>query len=236
MSLIDGVGLPFFKKYLKKSQIENKNFLCIPLCDGVHFQGYVADVCNKTIVHVDSLRNNNSKNATSKAIATTLFDDENINFKSYFKRRVQFDSNSCGVWLVAGIASYVHALPLPSGLDDAFDIAYSLLERKVEIPVNSSVPTSSNWKSEDHINFFSTAHFLVHALMKDPFRSEFYLEDAPKGIRSNFFYITDVTKCPMSTITADDNGAYIKTRNTTKQYCYVGDGTKGVREESGKFY
>ena len=236
MSPIDGVGLPFFKKYLKKSQIKNKNFLCIPLSDGVHFQGYVADVCNKTIVHVDSLRNNNSKNATSKAIATTLFDDENINFKSYFKRRVQFDSNSCGVWLVAGIASYVHALPLPSGLDDAFDIAYSLLERKLEIPVNSSVPTSSNWKSEDHINFFSTAHFLVHALMKDPFRSEFYLEDAPKGIRSNFFYITDVTKCPMSTITADDNGAYIKTRNTTKLYCQVGDETKGVREESGKFY
>ena len=129
-------------KSRKKSQIKNKNFLCIPLCDGVHFQGYVVDVCNKTIVHVDSLRNNNSKNATSKAIATTLFDDENINFKSYFKRRVQFDSNSCGVWLVAGIASYVHALPLPSGLDDAFDIAYSLLERKAEIPVNSSVPTS----------------------------------------------------------------------------------------------
>ena len=124
MSPIDGVGLPFFKKYLKKSQIKNKNFLCIPLCDGVHFQGYVADVCNKTIVHVDSLRNNNSKNATSKAIATTLFDDENINFKSYFKRRVQFDSNSCCVWLVSGIASYLHALPLASGLDDAFDIAY----------------------------------------------------------------------------------------------------------------
>ena len=125
---------------------------------------------------------------------------------------------------------------MPLGLDDTFDIAYSLLERKVEIPVNSSVPTSPNWKSEDHINIFSTAHFLVHALMKDPFRSEFYLEDAPKGIWSNFFYITDVTKCPMSTITADDNGAYIKTRNTTKLYCQVGDETKGVCEESGKFY
>ena len=96
----------------------------------------------------------NSKNATSKAIATTLFDDENINFKSYFKRRVQFDSNNCGVWLVAGIASYAHGLPLPSGLDDAFDIAYSPLGRKAEIPVNSSVPAPSNWKSEDHIDFF----------------------------------------------------------------------------------
>ena len=177
-----------------------------------------------------------SANTSITRFATTLFDDENINFKAYFKRRVQFDSNSCCVWLVAGIASYVHALPLPSGLDDAFDIAYSLLERKVEIPVNSTVPTPSNWKSEDHINFFSTANFLVHALMKDPFRSEFYLEYAPKGIRLSFFYITDVTKCPMSTITADDNGAYIKTRNTTKLYCQVGDETKGVREESGKFY
>ena len=147
MSPIDGIGLPFFKKYLKKSQIENKNFLCIHLCDGVRFQGYVVDDCNKTIVHVDSLRNNNSKNATSKAIATTLFDGENINFKFYFTRRVQFDSNSCGVWLVAGIASYVHA-------HDAFDIAYSSFERKAEIQVNSSVPTSSNWKSEDHIDFF----------------------------------------------------------------------------------
>ena len=129
----DGIGLQFFKKHLKKSKIKNKNFLSIPLCDDVHFQGYIVDVCNKTIVDVQSLRNNNSKNATSKAVATTLFDDENINFKCYFKRRVQFDSNSCGVWLVAGIASYVHALPLPSVLDDAFDIAYSSLERKTEI-------------------------------------------------------------------------------------------------------
>ena len=32
----------------------------------------------------------------------------------------------------------------------------------------------------------------------------------------------------MSTITADDNEAYIKTRNTTKLYCQVGDETKKV--------
>ena len=163
----------------------------------MHFQSYVVDACDKTILHVDSLRNNN---ATSKEIVTSLFDDEGFNFKSCFKRRVQFDSNSYGVWLVAGITSYVHALLFPWGLDDAVDIACNSLDRKVEIPVNSSVPTSSNWKSEDHIDFFSTTHFLVVALSKDPFRSEFYLEDAPKGIWSSFFYITDVTKCPMSTI------------------------------------
>ena len=91
----------------------------------MHFQSYVVDVYNKTIVHIDSLRNNNSKNATSTAIATTVFDDENINFKYYFKRRVQFESDSFGVWLVAGIFSYAQALPLPWGLDDAFDISYS---------------------------------------------------------------------------------------------------------------
>ena len=79
MSPIDDIGLSFFKKYLKKSLIENNNFLCIPQCDGVHFQGYVVDVCDKTIVHVISLRNNNSKNATSTAIAATLFDNGNIN-------------------------------------------------------------------------------------------------------------------------------------------------------------
>ena len=125
---------------------------------------------------------------------------------------------------------------MPSGIDDAFDIAYSSLERKAEILVNSSVPTSSNRKSEYPIDFFSTAHFLVHALTEDPFRSECYLEDAPKGIRSDIFYITDVTKCPLSAITTDDNRAYVKTRNTTKLYCQVGDEAKDVHEGNGKFY
>ena len=46
------------------------------------------------------------------------------------------------------------------------------------------------------ISIIFTARFLVHALMEDQFRSEFYLEDAPKGIRSTRFYITDVTECP----------------------------------------
>ena len=149
----------FLKSIFKDRRSKIKNFLCTPLSDSVHFQGYVVDVCNKTIVHINSLRNNNSKNATSTAIATTVSDDENINFKSYFKQRVQFESDSFGVWLVAGIFSYAHALPLPSGLDDAFDIAYSSLERKTKI--HSPVPTSSNWKNKDHINFFSTAHFML---------------------------------------------------------------------------
>ena len=133
-------------------------------------------------MHIDSLRNNSSKNATSKEIEATLFDGENINLKSYFIWRVQFDSNSCGVWLVAGIASYVHALPLLLGLYDAFDIAYNSLERKAKIPNNSSVPTSSNWIREDHIGVFLTTHLLFLALTQDPFRSEFYIEDALENL------------------------------------------------------
>ena len=39
LSPIDGVGLPYFEKYLKPP--EKKNVICIPLYDGVHFQGYI---------------------------------------------------------------------------------------------------------------------------------------------------------------------------------------------------
>ena len=35
---------------------------------------------------------------------------------------------------------------------------------------------------------------------------------------------------------ADDNGAYVKTRNTAKLYWQVGDETEDVCEENGKFY
>ena len=50
-----------------------------------------------------------------------------------------------------------------------------------------------------------------------------------EGIRSNFFYITDVIKCPIPTITADDNGTYVKL------YYQVGDEIKGVLKENENF-
>ena len=108
-------------------------------------------------VHVDSLRQKNSKNSTSAIIASITFENDNVTFTSYFHSRVQFD--------------------------DAFDIAYGLLERKSEISSNPSVPTSGSWNSEDHITLFSTAHFLIDVLTKDPAQIEFYTENLPKGIR-----------------------------------------------------
>ena len=95
------------------------------------------------------------------------------------KRRVQFDSNSCGVSFVAGIASYVNALPLSSGLDDAFDIAYNSVERKAEIQLICLYLHHQIGNSKI-ISIIFTAHFLVHALMEDQLLSEFYLEGAQK--------------------------------------------------------
>ena len=57
-----------------------------------------------------------------------------------------------------------------------------------------------------------------------------------KGIRTNFFSITDISKT-ISDINADDHGAYLKSRNTNKSYYFHNDQTNVVREDiSGKFY
>ena len=195
------VGLPYIQKYLKKSHICEKNILCIPLCDILHIQGYVVDNLKKEKIHIDSLRPANGKYPVSAIIARVLFKQKEVRFKSYFMTRVQFDSNSYVLWLIAAMAAYVHSLPKSSVRNDAFDIAISLFERKKEFRdgnVESEAPSSENWKSEDHINIYTSAKFLIDVLKNSPTNSPFYTEVLPKGIRSNYFYITDTTKCPMS--------------------------------------
>ena len=83
----------------------------------------------------------------------------------------------------------------------AFDVAFSLFEQKKEFRdknVESEVPSSENWKSEDDINIYISAKFLIDVLKNNLKNSPFYTNVLPKGIRSNYFYITDTTKCPMS--------------------------------------
>ena len=90
------------------------------------------------------------KNPVSDIIAKVLFKQKEVRFKLYFTTRVQIDSNSCGVWLIAAMAAYVHSLPKPSVRNDAFDIAFSLFERRKEFReenVESEVPSSENWKT-----------------------------------------------------------------------------------------
>ena len=171
--------------------------MCVPLCDGVHFQGYVVDIMKKEIIHIDSLRPENGRNPVSDIIAKVLFEQKEVRFKSYFTARVQFDSNSCGVWFIAAMGAYVHSLPKPSVRNDAFDIAFCLFKRKKEFRdenVVSEALLSENWKSEDHINMYTSAKFLLDVLKNNPTNSPFYTEVLPKGIRSNYVYITDTTK------------------------------------------
>ena len=61
---------PIFEKYLKPP--EKKNVVCISLCDGVHFQGYIKEL---KIIHIDSLRWDHRKNPTSLQIAKILFEN-----------------------------------------------------------------------------------------------------------------------------------------------------------------
>ena len=83
----------------------------------------------------------------------------------------------------------------------------------------------------------ASADFLIHVLTNDPERSEYFRQSPPKGIRTNFFFITDISKTSISDINADDNGAYLKSRNTNKFYYCDNDRTSIVREDiRGKFY
>ena len=205
----------------------------------MHFKGYFADVLKKEIIYIDSLRPVNEKNPISDIIAKVLFEQKEVRFKSYFTTRVQFDSKSCGVWLIAAMAPYVQSLPKPSVRNDAFDIAFSLFERKKEFRdenVESEVFSSENWNSEDHVNIYTSATFLVEVLKNNPTNSPFYTEVLPKATRSNYFYITHTTKCPMSQITADDNVAYVKTQNTNKLYCEVGENAHTVHMDDKQYF
>ena len=78
---------------------------------------------------------------------------------------------------------------------------------------------------------------MIHVLTNDPERSECFTQSSPKGIRANLFFITDISKKSVSDTNADDNGAYLKSRNTNKFYFNKNDRTNIVREDiSGKFY
>ena len=82
---------PYHEKYLKP---ENKSVICIPLCDGVHFKGYIVSIKEHKTVHIDSLRWDQTKNPTSLQIAKILFENSKPSFESVFSERKQFDTNN----------------------------------------------------------------------------------------------------------------------------------------------
>ena len=102
----------------------------------------------------------------------------------------------------------------------SFDICESLVERKSNHLQVNETHHEAHLKnpeicSDEQMEKFSTAEFLVNVLSNDPENSEYFRWPPPKGIRTNFFYTTDTTTAD---INAGDNGAYNKTRHTTKLY------------------
>ena len=78
---------------------------------------------------------------------------------------------------------------------------------------------SPQFSTEDQMKKTASVDFLIHVLTNDPERSEYFRQSLPKGIRTNFFFITDILKTSIFNINADDNGAYLKSRNTKFYYC-----------------
>ena len=95
---------------------------------------------------------------------------------------------------------------------------------------------SSDFCCEEQLKKFSTAEFLIDVLTNSPEKSEYYRELPPKGIRTNLFYITDLTKTSLANISADDIGAYLKSRITNKSYFYGNNQVITVHEANDKYY
>ena len=189
---------------------------------------------------VDSMRTD-AENNVSKKIESLLFGDnesKTVFYSSVFSSRTQFDSNSCGAWLVAGFGSFIFDLPEVLHRDDAFAVCYNILGmEKVDVTpsdTNSSLETEfSNF--DNLLNQFSDAEFLIKTLSIEPKKSVYYRSSPPKGIRTNYFYVTDVANSS-SSVRDDDNGAYKNTRSTKKHYVCENGKFYIARKEDGKFY
>ena len=235
MSPAQRVGLPYFEDYLKPDS--DSRIFCIPLCDGIHFQGYIVDIDQNKIIHVDSLSTNNPNNQTSLKIANVFFKSNSVQYESLFITRRQFDSNSCGVWLVSGVASLVLNLPIPSTKQEAFEIAYSLIEYENDDPVQPKIVSLLPLlDTESIVKIYSSAEFLINALLKEPTKSEHFKEKPVKGMRNNYFYIVNIAQNSLQDINADDNGAYTNTRNTSTAFYCKEDKVYTVNKNGNELY
>ena len=58
----------------------------MPLCDGVHLQGYIVNIKEHKIIHIDSLRWDQLKNLTSIKIAKMLFENSQPTLNLFFRK------------------------------------------------------------------------------------------------------------------------------------------------------
>ena len=156
-------------------------------------------------------------------------------FESFFQTRRQFDSNS--VWLVAAICSYITGLPEILDRGNAFDICYNLLNHVSEAPEPQKKPDYlMDFSTDEQLNNFIDAKFLIDVFSNNPEKSEYFMKSPTTGIRSTYFYITDISKTSIACVRADDNGAYRNTRSTKKMYVKKDGKTYTTWEEEGRYY
>ena len=77
LSSIDHIDLPYFATYLNPALMEKKKLIVFPLCDGYHFQEYIADVRKKQVAHTDSLTTTENS-ATSRKISNIFFGNKDV--------------------------------------------------------------------------------------------------------------------------------------------------------------
>ena len=115
----------------------------------------------------------------------------------------------------------------------AFNIYYSLLERKTPPYYVKDEILTPLVSSDEQIKIFTSAEFLIPILAENPEKFEYYHKFTPKGVRTNFFYVTD---SPNADINADDIGAYTKTRNTANLYTIATGQMFIVHRNDAKYY
>ena len=100
---------PYYEKYIGKSELSTDvELLILPLCYGSHFNGYIVDIQKKKIVFVDSLYQvKNVKRSIGAKLKDVYFSSTDVEYTSYYAKRVQFGSHSCGAWLIAGFVGYI---------------------------------------------------------------------------------------------------------------------------------
>ena len=111
------------------------------------------------IIHINSLRCDQPKNPTSIQIVKKFFENSQPTFESLFLERKQFDTKSCGAWLVAGTSSYLINLSEISDRLTAFNIAYNLL---VQMPIIQRVESLfREFSNEDQMKKIASVDFLI---------------------------------------------------------------------------
>ena len=101
---------PYFGNYTGRSELTaGVDCIVLPLCDGSHFNGYIIDMRHKHIVFVDSMyQMKDGKRSIVAKLKDTYFNSAtDVTNSSYYEQRVQYDSYSCGAWLISGFSAYI---------------------------------------------------------------------------------------------------------------------------------